>query len=67
MRKSLLTGSLLIFVLAISGCASNGVKPPPPVTCPRLQAPAPGMMLPSEAGNEVRAELFEPPTGASPR
>lgn len=66
MRRHLLIVSSLIYVAAISGCASNGLDVKPSV-CPKLPSPPASLMQPSKAAEKVQAELFEQPKSATPK
>jgi len=66
MHKPMQTLSLLAFALATSSCATTGPVATQ-VVCPRLLAPPPTLMQPSNAGKKVRAELLAPPSSATPK
>lgn len=63
MPASRLIALLLIFALAISGCAGSGraVK----TECPKLPPAPASLMQPPQTEMKVRAELFEPPQPAT--
>lgn len=62
MRKTITTGLSLIFVLALSACVPSGA-----VQCPRLPALTSEDLAEPTTGKQVRAELFEPQTSATPK
>lgn len=64
MRKLLLTGLLLTFAMAISGCVNSGAAVRPPPVCPRLQPASPALMQPPTLEQKIRSELFETPAPA---
>lgn len=63
MYNKTLTALLLICVLAIYGCASNGVAVKPPPVCP-VPPPVPASLMQAPTyEQQVRQQLFElPPT-----
>lgn len=62
MRKLPTIALWLTFAQAISGCVPSGA-----VQCPRLPALTKDDLAEPMTGKQVRAELFEPPTNATPK
>lgn len=67
MRYSLLIALSLICALALPGCGSIGRVASPQLVCPQLPPAPPNLMQEPSYGTQVRAELLEPQTDATPR